>query len=305
MAGNDVAETVRVVYPGDGQRVDAYLASLREDWSRAQVQRLIRSGRVLVNDATVRASNRLETGDVIVVELPDVELSGLAAQVLPLHVLYEDAHVIVLDKPAGLPVHPGAGHADGTLVNALIARYPEMAGVGGQRRPGIVHRLDADTSGVMVAARSPLAYLDLVRQMSQRQAEKVYLALVRGYPQPPTGVIDAPIGRHPTDRKRMALSSRGRQALTEYRTLGRYKGYALLEVRIHTGRTHQIRVHCSAMGHPVAGDVTYGGRAPFLQRQFLHAHRLAFTHPVGGERLEFTSELPEDLRQALDGLQGE
>ncbi|MBI4312009.1 MAG: RluA family pseudouridine synthase [Chloroflexi bacterium] len=298
-----MAETFRLTCQGDGQRVDAYLASLRKDLSRAHFQRLIQEGCVLVNGAAVKPSFKLSAGDAVSVTVPDAPTGDLLPEDLPVKVVYEDPHIIVLDKPAGTPVHPGPGHAQGTLVNALIARYPELAGVGGEKRPGIVHRLDTDTSGLMVVARSRLAYQGLIRQIRDRQVEKVYLALVQGYPQPPQGVIDAPIGRNPTDRKRMAVVARGREALTEYRIIRRFKGYALLEVRIHTGRTHQIRVHAVAMGHPVAGDRQYGRRASFLERQFLHAHRLSFQHPATGERVQYTSPLPEDLQRALEGLE--
>ncbi len=296
-------ETFEAVCREDGQRVDAYLASLRNDLSRAHLQRLIKDGAVHVNGRPVKPSTRLTLGDTLLVTIPDAAPTELLPQALPLRVLYEDADVIVVEKLAGMPVYPGPGHPDGTLANVLISRYPDMASVGSQKRPGIVHRLDMDTSGVMVVARTATAYLNLVQQIQDRSMEKVYLALVRGYPQPPIGTIDAPIGRSQGDRMHMSVSDRGREAITEYRTVRRYKGFALLEVRIHTGRTHQIRVHCAAMGHPVAGDAEYGGREPFLKRQFLHAHRLAFLHPVTGRRMEFTSELPEELQRALDGLE--
>jgi 23S rRNA pseudouridine1911/1915/1917 synthase len=297
-----MAETFQAVCPESGQRVDAYLASLRKDLSRAHLQRLIKEGHVLVNGAAVKPSAKLQAGDAIQVSVPDAPPSQLTPQELPLTVVYQDLHIVVIDKSPGVTVHPGPGHPAGTLVNALIARYPEIAGVGGEQRPGIVHRLDAGTSGLMVVARSPLAYQSLIRQFRDRQVLKVYLALVRGHPKPAEGVIDAPLGRNPRDRKRMSVVARGREALTEYHTVRRYDGYALLEVRLHTGRTHQIRVHLSTLGHPVAGDPQYGGRVPFLRRQFLHAHRLGFAHPATGEPVEFTSPLPEDLREALAGL---
>ncbi|MBI4340501.1 MAG: RluA family pseudouridine synthase [Chloroflexi bacterium] len=289
----------------EGQRVDAYLAAQRQDLSRAHIQRLIREGHVRVNGAVVKPSARMLAGDRISLYVPDPLPSAVAPEPLPLVVVYEDSHVVVVDKPPGLTVHPAPGHPTGTLVNALLARYPEIAGVGGSARPGIVHRLDAGTSGLMVVARSPLAYLSLVRQIKERSVTKVYLALVRGHPAPLAGVIEAPIGRSTRDRLRMAVVAGGREAVTEYRTLRQYKGFTFLEVRLHTGRTHQIRVHLSAMGHPVAGDPQYGGRTPFLKRQFLHAHRLGFQHPATGESLELTSPLPEDLERALEGLESE
>lgn len=296
-------QTTDLVCQEDGARLDTYVASLYPAKSRSQAQTLIRERYVRVNGAVRRPATRLRCGDNITVTMPDPEPSALAPQWMRLHVVHEDDHVIVVEKPAGLIVHPGSGHSSGTLANALLARYPEIEHVGSERRPGIVQRLDADTSGLLVVARTPLGYQRLIEEMRQRTVGKTYLALVRGHPRPPSGSIDAPIGRHPADRKRMAVVSTGRPALTEYRSRRRYKGFALLEVRIHTGRTHQIRVHLSAIGHPVAGDARYGGRVPFLGRQFLHASRLAFRHPLTGAYLQFTSQLPQGLSAVLHALQ--
>ena len=216
--------------------------------------------------------------------------------------MYEDDHVAVVDKPAGLTVHPAPGHPDGTLANALLARYPELRDVGDRIRPGIVHRLDADTSGLIMIARTPAAYQSLQKQVKDRTIKKLYLTLVRGRPQPSQGRIEAPIARDPHSRQRMAIVEGGRTSTTEYKTLQMLKGFTMLEIKPHTGRTHQIRVHLSAIGHPVAGDAKYGGRVPFLKRQFLHAHRLGFLLPPTGKYVEFTSPLPPDLETALATL---
>ena len=224
---------------------------------------------------------------------------------LPLRVVHEDEDVIVVDKPPGLTVHPAPGHPRGTLVNALLARYPELEAVGEPSRPGLVHRLDADTSGLMVVARSPDSYANLSRQIKERSFTKVYLALVKGRPQPAEGAIDAPIARNPRSRQKMGIVEGGRASLSEYRTMEALEGFTLLEVRPKTGRTHQIRVHMAATGHPVAGDSKYGGRAKFLRRQFLHACKLGFFLPSSGEPVEFASRLPPDLREALDYLGGD
>ncbi|MBI4201289.1 MAG: RluA family pseudouridine synthase [Chloroflexi bacterium] len=270
--------------------------------SRSRAQRLIREGHVLVNGQVTQPSARLRLGDLIHIRLPETPPSGITPEELPLRIVYEDPHVLVVDKPPGMAVHPGPGRPRGTLVNALLARYPELADVGGPLRPGLVHRLDADTSGLMVVARTPEAYLALTHQIAERAFTKVYLALVRGYPKPSRGTIEARVGRHPQDRKRMGVVSAGREAVTRYAAKRVFQGFTLLEVRPETGRTHQIRVHFSALGHPVAGDAKYGGRVPFLRRQFLHAQRLGFRLPSTGAYVEFVSQLPPDLEEALETL---
>ncbi len=297
-----MADTTTLVSDQDGARLDAYVASARLDLTRSRIQQLIRQGHILVNDIASRPATRLRPGDRISVYVPPVPPVDLRAEDIPLEVVYEDNHVLIIDKPAGLTVHPAPGHPHGTLVNALLARYPELEGIGAPTRPGIVHRLDADTSGLMAVARTQFAYESLVLQLKDRTVTKVYFALVRGYLTPPEGTVEAPVGRNPQDRKLMGVVSGGRDATTSYRTLQQYEGFALLEVRPHTGRTHQIRVHMAAMGHPVAGDRKYGGRVPFLRRQFLHAHRLGLCLPDTGKDVEFASPLPTDLQEALDGL---
>jgi len=216
--------------------------------------------------------------------------------------MYEDEDLLVVDKPAGMTVHPGPGHSAHTLVNAVLARCPDLRGVGGQGRPGIVHRLDKDTSGLIIVARNELAHLSLSRQLKERRVEKGYLALVHGHVEPPEGVIEAPIGRDPRHRKRMAVVEGGREARTGYRLARYLDSYTLVEVTPHTGRTHQIRVHFAALGYPVVGDGVYGRPSPVLGRQFLHAFRLAFRHPRTGEALRLEAPLPADLRAALRRL---
>lgn len=287
----------------EGQRLDTYVASLLGQMSRSQVQRLIQDGLVRVNGSPARPSTRMKQGDSVHIEAVSRESEQKPfPEEMPLKIVHEDLDVIVVDKPPGLTVHPAPGHPRGTLVNALLARYPELESVGEPSRPGLVHRLDADTSGLMVVARSPHSYADLNRQLKEHSFTKAYLALVKGRPQPAEGVIDAPIARNPRSRQKMGIVEGGRASQTQYRTIEALDGFTLLEVRPKTGRTHQIRVHMAAIGHPVAGDAKYGGRAKFLRRQFLHACKLGFFLPSTEEPVEFASRLPPDLREALDYL---
>ena len=287
----------------EGQRLDTYVANLLGHLSRSQVQRLIQAGLVRVNGAPARPSTRIKHGDSVHIDAKpqDSEEKPLPEK-LPLKIVHEDQDVIVVDKPPGLTVHPAPGHPRGTLVNALLDRYPELEAVGEPSRPGLVHRLDTDTSGLMVVARSLSSYADLNRQLKEHSFTKVYLALVKGRPQPAEGAIDAPIARNPRSRQKMGIVEGGRASLTQYRTIEALDGFTLLEVRPKTGRTHQIRVHMAAVGHPVAGDAKYGGRAKFLGRQFLHACKLGFFLPSTEEPVEFASRLPSDLREALHYL---
>jgi 23S rRNA pseudouridine1911/1915/1917 synthase len=222
-----------------------------------------------------------------------------------LRIVHEDADLIVIDKPAGLPVHPSPGHSSHTLVNAVLAQCADLSGIGGVGRPGIVHRLDKDTSGLIIVAKNDAAHLSLARQLKERQVEKTYVALVHGRLSPKEGVIDAPIARHPKHRKKMAVVAGGREARTRYRALREIDGFSLVEARPETGRTHQIRVHLASIGHPIAGDALYGRvGAPPLGRQFLHAARLAFRHPSSGERIELEAPLAEDLERTLHAIEG-
>jgi len=297
-------KTLRLVVSEDGQRVDKYVAERSPELSRSRVQQLIDEGLLTVNGEPAKASRRLERGDEVVVHVPTESGPQLVAQPLPLVVVFEDADLLVVDKPAGLVVHPAPGHSRGTLVNALLARYPDLPMDQGNR-PGIVHRLDKETSGLIIVAKNEDARRDLQRQFKQSKVHKAYLALVEGRMEPQQGIIDAPVGRDPRNRKRMAvLPGAGRKAVTEYRVLDQFEEQALLDVRPRTGRTHQIRVHLAFVGHPIVGDRIYGYRKQRLgtERQFLHAHRLGFRLPSTGQPIELASELPQDLSVVLEGL---
>ncbi|HEY48617.1 MAG TPA: RluA family pseudouridine synthase [Dehalococcoidia bacterium] len=282
-----------------GSRLDRYIAEHCQI-SRAYAHKLIDDGHVLVNGHHAKASHRLNPGESIEVTLPPPAPIALTPEAIPLNVVYEDNDVIVIDKPAGLLVHPAAGQRSGTLVNALLARCPDLGGIDGSLRPGIVHRLDKDTSGLIMAAKNDAAQMSLSRQIKQRTITKGYIALVSGRLSPERGAIEAPVGRNPRDRKRMAVVSGGREARTEYKVMKYLEGYTLLEVMPETGRTHQIRVHLAAIGHPVFGDPVYGKKSPLLRRQFLHAHRLGFRLPSSSEYVEFSSELPTELEEVLE-----
>lgn len=295
-----------------GERLDRTIAGRFDDISRSFAESLIKVGAVTVNGvATLKPSHKLKVGDHVEIAVPPPQPSGLIAENIPLDVVYEDADLLVVNKPSGMVVHPAPGHPGGTLVNALLAHVPEMElNMGDEARPGIVHRLDKDTSGLIVVAKNRAAHDKLARQMSGRTMLKEYVAVVAGRPKPDAGVIDAPIARNPRDRQRMAVVAGGRAARTRYaieRELGKY---TMLRVTLETGRTHQIRVHTASIGHPVLGDPVYGKRtlkdaaSLGLTRQFLHARKLGFTLPSTGEWREFESGLPVDLRGALEGLAG-
>ncbi len=292
------------------QRVDRFVGESLPELSRAQAQRLIKQGRVRVDGALPRKTGMLLFGgETIEVHIPAPQPGKLQPENIPLDVIFENGDVLVVNKPAGMVVHPAAGHASGTLVHAALAHAPEMEGVGGEKRPGLVHRLDKNTSGIIILAKNDRAHRMLQAQFRLRQAHKIYLALTDGHPPTPQGRIEAPIGRDPAHRKRMAVvpPHKGRPALSEYRTLQRFAAHSLLEVRILTGRTHQIRVHLAFLGCPVVGDTVYGRRKPTLplSRHFLHAFRLTLTLP--GEEIPRTFEapLPPDLQAVLGRLRGD
>jgi 23S rRNA pseudouridine1911/1915/1917 synthase len=306
--------TVTVPDDSVGVRLDRFLAAILPEHSRSQIQRLIKDGQVRVAGRESKANQPVKAGQVISIDLPAASDPTPRAEPLPLPILYQDEDLVVVDKPAGMVVHPAAGHASGTLVNALLHHVDDLSGIGGEKRPGIVHRLDRGTSGLMVVAKHDAAHAELSRQFHDREVEKDYLALVWGEVQAGRR-IDAPIGRDPANRKKMsARARRSREAVTRIVRAERIRVLTLVQVAIHTGRTHQIRVHLAAIGHPVVGDSLYGGvhrRVPgdlrpvtHLDRPFLHAARLVFKHPRDGRRMEFTSELPEDLQRVLDGLRG-
>jgi len=305
----------------DGQRIDRFLVSVLADYSRSQIQKLIADGHVAVRRGasertlpTPKSNLVVREADRITVDTPAAEPSSLSAEALPLDILYQDSDLAVLNKPAGMVIHPSAGHASGTLVNALLHHLSDLSGIGGERRPGIVHRLDRGTSGVMVIAKNDAAHQELARQFHDREVEKEYIALVWGVVQAGRR-IDAAIGRDPANRQKMsARAKHAREAVTRITRAHRMPGLTLCQVAIHTGRTHQIRVHLSAIGHPIVGDALYGGvhrRVPGdiravqrLTRPFLHAARLAFTHPRDQRRMQFVTPLPDDLEDVLNDLPG-
>ncbi len=291
-----------------GTRLDKYLSERIPELSRSSTRRLIDAGQVTVNDEPARASYRVKSGDLLAVWLPSLTTPEPTPEPIPLQVVHEDEVLLVVDKPAGMVVHPAPGHPGGTLVNALLARFPELADAGNDR-PGIVHRLDRDTSGLILVAKQEKARRALQRQFKERQVHKTYLALLHGHLQPHWGRIEAPIGRDPNHRQRMAVLAGAREAITEYHVLRRLTAqeghaaeiYSLVKAEPQTGRTHQIRVHFASIGHPVVGDPVYGRRRSGLDvpRQFLHAQRLEFRHPVSGHRLELEAPLPADLMSVL------
>ncbi len=285
-----------------GVRLDKYACERCPELSRTQIQRLISSGYITVNDHTAKAGTRLNTGDRLTVIIPPPAPSPLLPEDIPLNILYEDDDLLVIDKPAGLTVHPAPGHPSNTLVNAILSHFPRLADISDSLRPGIVHRLDKDTSGVMLVAKNSMAQADLAEQFRVRSVAKAYLVLVKGHLIPEDGIIEAPIGRDPRNRKRMAVVASGREARTQYHVAEYMGDYTLLEVRTETGRTHQIRVHLAAIGYPVVGDPVYGVKSDYLSRQFMHASSLGFKLPSTGEYVEFKSELPPDLAEALKNI---
>jgi 23S rRNA pseudouridine1911/1915/1917 synthase len=296
---------VEFVTEAAGERLDKALAAYFEDLSRVQIQDLIRDGMVTVNARPVKASHRLEGGETIRIKMPVPEADREPQpEAIPLVILYEDEHVAVIDKPAGMVVHPAFGHASGTLVNAVLARWPEIASFSTPDRAGIVHRLDKETSGVILIAKSAAALENLQEQFKVRAVEKRYIALVEGMPQTPEGLIDAPIGRDPNQRKRMAVTRDGREAVTEYRVIETYAYHSLLEAFPKTGRTHQIRVHLAFIGCPVVGDTVYGPRKQRIKmkRHFLHAAAITFTLLGSEKRMTIESPLPASLQNILDKL---
>ncbi len=295
-----------------GERLDKLIQQHIPNISRSQIQTLIKDGQVMVGDKQVKAGVKLHIGEIITVQIPAPPEVSIEPENIPLNVVYEDADIVVLDKPAGLVVHPGAGNETGTLVNALLARYPEMMQMQGvdqdedEGRIGIVHRLDKDTSGLMVVARHLEALTDLMEQFKERTVEKHYLALLERTPKTLTGLVDAPIGRDSQHRKQMRVLPRGRSAITEFEVVDTdFRGeYALVRCQPRTGRTHQIRVHMAFIGCPIVGDKVYGIRKSGvnLKRHFLHAAKLAFEHPISGEHLSFESPLPVGLQNTMDKL---
>ncbi len=311
---------IALSYPSDQspERLDLFISHQVPELTRSAVQRLIDAGLITVNGAPPRSSLKLKGGEQILIEIPPPAPAVPEAEEIPLAILYEDSDLIVVNKPAGMSVHPGAGTTAGTLVNALLAHCDDLSGIGGEIRPGIVHRIDKDTTGVIVVAKNDRSHLELARQFKEHSIKRVYVALVYGSPKTDKGRIESAIGRHPVDRKKMSGSARhGRHAVTHWKVIGRYGWVTALELRLETGRTHQIRVHLSEAGFPLLGDPVYGGSARLsnlkdaklralireLDRQALHARTLGFVHPVSGHYLEFSSPLPEDMARILEHLE--
>jgi 23S rRNA pseudouridine1911/1915/1917 synthase len=293
-----------------GQRLDRWLAARVRDCSRSYLQKLIRSGRVLLDGAAAKAAKAIRGGELLEISFPEAEAEPAAEpEDIPLAVVHEDEHLLVVDKPAGMPTHPSCGHARGTLANALAFHCERLSSLNGPVRPGIVHRLDMDTSGLLVVAKTDAAHRELARQFAEREVRKRYLALVHGAPREPRGEIDKHLGRHPRKRKKQAvLHSGGRQATTVYRSLERLGAFSLLELAPRTGRTHQIRVHLASCGWPILCDGLYGReqvfppQVPVLRRQALHAAKLSFAHPAAGGEISFETSPPDDFAAALDVL---
>ena len=291
-----------------GERLDRYLAGAVEDLTRSAAARLLEEGRIRLNGKPLGKNYRLQGGEVLTVDLPAPEPAEALPQDIPLDIVYEDGDIIVINKPVGLVVHPAPGHPDGTLVNALLHHCAgSLSGVGGALRPGIVHRIDRDTSGLMVAAKNDFAHLSLSAQLQDHSLRRTYEAVVVGNLREDRGTVDAPIGRCPTDRKKMAVTEKNsRSAVTHYEVLRRYRGYTYIRCFLETGRTHQIRVHMAYIGHPLLGDVVYGSKKPWpgLAGQCLHARQLSFIHPRTGERVTLECPLPDWFEAVLTKLRG-
>lgn len=300
-----------------GSRLDRCIASLSETWTRSHVRRLIDGDRVRHNDSFAKPATIVAEGDQLLVEEPEPAISEVAAEAIPLDVIFEDSDILVINKPAGLVIHPAAGNPSGTLVNALLHHCDDLSGIGGVARPGIVHRLDKDTTGLMVVAKSDRAHQALALAFRWRKISKTYLAVCFGNPRDDEGVVDAPLDRHQRQRQQMAVVEGGRPARTLYEVVERWDGVALIHCRLITGRTHQIRVHMAHIGHALVGDPLYAGRqwrgltdprvsaaCHRFPRQALHAMRLGFDHPVSGEPVNFEAEPPEDIQKLLGVLRG-
>ena len=287
------------------ERIDKYISSKNEDISRVMVQRLIDEGNVLVNGKGTKASYKVQTGDKILVRIEDPKPTELVPQEIPLDVVYEDNDILVINKQKGLVVHPGNGNQDGTLVNAILARCKDsLSGIGGEIRPGIVHRIDKDTSGLLIVAKNDKAHINMSNQIKEHKVKKTYLALVRGVIKENLATINMPIARSTKDRVKMAVDKNGKNAVTHIKVLERFNGYTYIEVNIETGRTHQIRVHMSQIGYPLVGDYVYSnGKNPFgVEGQMLHSYKLEFEHPITGKKMELTAELPKYFKDVLDEL---
>ena len=295
----------KIVVDEDNVRLDAYIAKKCSDISRTTVQRLVNEGNVLVNGDIKKISYKVQVGDEIEINVPEAQEIDLKPENIPIEVMYEDNDIIVVNKPKGLVVHPANGNPDGTLVNAIMALCKDsLSGIGGEIRPGIVHRLDKDTSGLLIVAKNDKAHMNMSKQIKDREVKKIYIALVKGNIGEDEATINMPIGRSTKDRKKMAVRKDGKEAVTHFKVLKRYHNYTLLEVKIDTGRTHQIRVHMAEIGHPVVGDMVYSnGKNEFgVEGQMLHAKSLDFKHPITGKQMHLEAELPEYFKEVLNKL---
>ena len=293
----------KVLQSEDGQRLDV-LVSSKWDITRSRAQSLIKEGCVWVNERASKPSYKVQAGEAITIEIPEPTAIEAKPQKMDLDIVYEDSHIIVINKPRGMVVHPSPGHADGTLVNALLYHCKNLSGIGGQIRPGIVHRIDKDTTGLLVVAKDDEAHLSLSQQIKDKEAAREYKALVEGVVKEDEGEVIQPIGRHRSDRKKMAIIPNGKEAQTLYRVEKRYKDFTLVDAKLRTGRTHQIRVHMAYIHHPVVGDKVYGYKKQRfnLEGQMLHAARLKLTHPISGEVMTFEAPLPDDFANLLEKL---
>ncbi len=298
--------TYTIIAGESGERIDALLAQEIEELTRSQIVRLIEQGAVTLNCKPIKKNHKAAVGEIFVVEVPEPEETELVPQDIPLDIAFEDQDIVVVNKPRGMVVHPAVGHPDGTLVNALLFHCGDsLSGIGGEKRPGIVHRIDKDTSGLIMVAKNDFAHRFLSAQLADHSLSRTYEAVVYGNLKQDSGVIDAPVGRHPEDRKKMAVTERSsKSAVTHYEVIARYKGYTHVRCRLETGRTHQIRVHMAHIGHPLLGDMVYGRKKAEkgLEGQCLHARQLRFIHPKTNELMEIESELPEYFTQVLSRL---
>lgn len=296
----------KIVADLDGMRLDTYIASKLNTLSRTMIQRLIENGEILVNGKIKKISYKVQLGDILEINIPKPRETDIKAENIPLDIVYEDNDIIVVNKPKGMVVHPANGNLDGTLVNALMSICKDsLSGIGGEIRPGIVHRLDKDTSGLLIIAKNDTAHINMSNQIKNREVKKIYIALVRGIVGEDEATINMPIGRSTKDRKKMAVRKDGKEAITHFKVLKRYGKYTLLEIKIDTGRTHQIRVHLSEIGHPVIGDMVYSnGKNEFgVEGQMLHAKSLDFKHPITGKEIHLEAELPNYFKDILNKLE--
>ena len=298
-------ETYIVKQEEQGKRLDVYISSRNNDLTRTTVQRMIEDGNIIVNDKKQKVAYKIACGDIINIEKVEAKPIELKAQDIPIEIIYEDKDIIVVNKPKGMVVHPANGNPDGTLVNAIMSICKDsLSGIGGEIRPGIVHRLDKDTSGILIVAKNDKAHVNMSEQIKKHEVKKTYIALVRGVVKENEATIDMPIGRSNSDRKKMAVTKNGRNAITHIKVLKRYKKYTLLEINIETGRTHQIRVHLSHIGYPIIGDYIYSnGKNEFgIVGQCLHAKSLEFEHPITGNKMKLEAPLPEYFQEILEEL---